>query len=61
MQRLAEPHVTQFEGWADEKAKNPVPDPAGASDVGAALRGAFQAAVEEDIPNELLDLLRRLD
>jgi hypothetical protein len=29
--------------------------------VGAALRNAFQAAVEEDVPQELLDLLRRLD
>lgn len=31
------------------------------SDVGAALRKAFQSAVEEDVPDELLDLLRRLD
>lgn len=29
--------------------------------VGAALRNAFQAAVQEDIPQEMLDLLRRLD
>lgn len=34
--------------------------PAG-GDVGAALRNAFQATVEEDVPAELLDLLRRLD
>ena len=31
------------------------------NDVGAALRNAFQATVEEDVPQELLDLLRRLD
>lgn len=31
------------------------------ADVGAALRKAFQSAVEEDVPDELLDLLRRLD
>ena len=34
---------------------------AGAADVGAALRNAFQSAVDEDVPSELLDLLRRLD
>lgn len=61
MQRLAERHVTQSEGGANEKVTKPVPDPAAASDVGAALRNAFQAAVEEDVPDELLDLLRRLD
>jgi len=33
----------------------------GAADVGAALRNAFKAAVDEDVPDELLDLLRRLD
>jgi hypothetical protein len=31
------------------------------ADVGAALRKAFQSAVEEDVPDDLLDLLRRLD
>lgn len=31
------------------------------SDVGAALRNAFRATVDEDIPDEMLDLLRRLD
>lgn len=30
-------------------------------DVGTALRNAFRATVEEDIPAEMLDLLRRLD
>jgi hypothetical protein len=30
-------------------------------DVGTALRNAFRATVEEDIPIEMLDLLRRLD
>lgn len=34
---------------------------AGTADVGAALRNAFQTAVDEDVPAELLDLLRRLD
>ena len=53
--------MTHSEGGVREKAENPAPNPAGASDVGAALRHAFQAAVEEDVPNELLDLLRRLD
>jgi hypothetical protein len=33
----------------------------GAGDVGTALRNAFRATVEEDIPSEMLDLLRRLD
>jgi Anti-sigma factor NepR len=31
------------------------------NDVGTALRNAFRATVEEDIPSEMLDLLRRLD
>lgn len=31
------------------------------ADVGTALRNAFRATVEEDIPAEMLDLLRRLD
>lgn len=30
-------------------------------DVGTALRNAFRATVEEEIPIEMLDLLRRLD
>ena len=30
-------------------------------DVGTAPRNAFRATVEEDIPAEMLDLLRRLD
>ena len=31
------------------------------NDIGTALRNAFQATVEEDVPDEMLDLLRRLD
>jgi Anti-sigma factor NepR len=31
------------------------------ADVGVALRQAFQAAVNEEVPDELLELLRRLD
>ena len=58
---LAERQVTQSEGGTTGKATKRVPDAAASSDVGAALRNAFQAAVEEDVPNELLDLLRRLD
>ncbi|UVO54448.1 hypothetical protein [Sphingomonas sp. SUN039] len=34
---------------------------AASGDVGVALRNAFRATVDEDIPNEMLDLLRRLD
>jgi Anti-sigma factor NepR len=30
-------------------------------DVGTALRDAFRATVDEEIPSEMLDLLRRLD
>ena len=37
------------------------PDKRSSSDVGVALRRAFQAAVNEDVPQEMLDLLRRLD
>ena len=61
MQRLAERQVTQSEGGTPGQASKHVPDAAASSDVGAALRNAFQAAVDEDVPNELLDLLRRLD
>ena len=31
------------------------------ADVGTALRNAFRATVDEDIPAAMLDLLRRLD
>lgn len=31
------------------------------ADVGMVLRQAFQATVNEEVPDELLDLLRRLD
>lgn len=37
------------------------PPKSGSNDVGAALRNAFRATVDEDIPAEMLDLLRRLD
>ncbi|MES2288216.1 MAG: NepR family anti-sigma factor [Pseudomonadota bacterium] len=45
------------------KTDAPAPGSSASSpaDVGAALRKAFQSAVEEDVPDELLDLLRRLD
>lgn len=38
-----------------------VPAHAVPHDVGTALRNAFRATVEEEIPIEMLDLLRRLD
>ena len=41
-----------------QRAKSPGD---GQADVGKALRNAFQATVDEKIPDELLDLLRRLD
>jgi len=41
-----------------KKAAAPNSEP---NDVGTALRNAFRATVEEDIPSEMLDLLRRLD
>jgi hypothetical protein len=47
-----------------EPSAPPVDSPSPKSsphDVGAALRNAFQATVEEAIPSEMLDLLRRLD
>ena len=57
---LAERPVTN---QREQKGAKPVPKPAKSSqaDVGIALRQAFQAAVNEDVPDELLDLLRRLD
>lgn len=61
MQHLAERQVTQSEGGMTGEPKKRMPDATASSDVGVALRNAFQAAVEEDVPNELLDLLRRLD
>ena len=30
-------------------------------DMGAALRSVYQKAVDEDVPDELLDLLKKLD
>lgn len=37
--------------------KNGAEDP----QVGAALRSVYQRAVEEDVPDEMLDLLSKLD
>ncbi len=66
-----------MDGMTDEKSKDgtldsgdrteptgarPVPPPRDMPDnVGTALRNAFQSAVEEDVPQAMLDLLRRLD
>lgn len=57
---LADPPVTDTDrpspsGTSTKRTSLP------ARDVGMALRKAFEATVEEDVPNELLDLLRRLD
>lgn len=35
--------------------------PKGGPDVGAALKKAYDGALGEDIPDDLLDLLRKLD
>lgn len=35
--------------------------PAGGRDVGAALKKAYDGALGEEIPTDLLDLLRKLD
>lgn len=40
----------------DKRASKSLP-----GDVGTALRDAFRATVDEDVPAEMLDLLRRLD
>lgn len=57
---LAERPVTNQK---KEQGEKPVRKPAKSAqaDVGIALRQAFQAAVNEEVPDELLDLLRRLD
>ena len=47
-------------GTRPKKSTTVDPDVA-ASGVGVALRSAFQATVQEDVPQQLLDLLRRLD
>jgi len=36
-------------------------DSASSGDIGAALRSAYQATVNEEIPSEMLDLLGKLD
>jgi len=45
----------------DSAPANALSAKSGPGDIGLALRNAFQAAVDEDVPQELLDLLRRLD
>jgi hypothetical protein len=57
---LAErPATDQNNGRGHIPVKKPVKS--SQADVGIALREAFQAAVNEEVPDELLDLLRRLD
>jgi hypothetical protein len=55
----AKPKSGTASGFASAEATVPVRQ--AAHDVGTALRNAFRATVEEDIPAEMLDLLRRLD
>ena len=45
----------------DKDAGNPPRAPKGGRDVGAALKKAYDGALGEDIPDDLLDLLRKLD
>jgi hypothetical protein len=56
---LAKPKSGTASGFAS--AEGTVPVRQAPHDVGTALRNAFRATVEEDIPAEMLDLLRRLD
>jgi hypothetical protein len=55
----AKPKSATASGFASAEATVPVRQVP--HDVGTALRNAFRATVEEDIPAEMLDLLRRLD
>ena len=58
---LAEkPATEQRQGIGATRAKRQK-NASSPNDVGTALRQAFQATVQEEIPDELLDLLRRLD
>ena len=43
-----------------DSSPNPVRKKAGASGVGNALREAYQEALREDVPPEMLDLLGKL-
>ena len=55
----------QKSGAADDKPTKPSrrkrTDPMRDASVGAALRSAYTATVNEEIPAEFLDLLRKLD
>lgn len=46
---------------AGDSRKRRSPSPKDESQVSSALRSVYQRAVEEDIPAEMLDLLRKLD
>ena len=46
----------------DEKnSRNPTRGPSRDRDVGSALKQAYQGTLSEEIPDDLLDLLRKLD
>jgi|GEM_PF-6270568 len=45
----------------DEKSNAATSDVADSADIGDALRSAYEEAVSEDIPEELLDLLGKLN
>ncbi|MGQ0661185.1 NepR family anti-sigma factor [Sphingosinicella sp.] len=45
----------------DKGSGRPPRAPKGGRDVGAALKKAYEGALREDIPADLLDLLRKLD
>lgn len=45
----------------DKGDGKPARGPKNDRDVGAALKQAYQGALSEDIPDDLLDLLRKLD
>lgn len=53
------PHKPAGTSGSDKKGSISIKS--SSSDVGAALRNAFRATVDEEVPNEMLDLLRRLD
>lgn len=45
----------------DKNFARPPRGPKGGKDVGAALKQAYQGTLSEEIPADLLDLLRKLD
>lgn len=45
----------------DKISGKPPREAAGERDVGAALKKAYDGALSEEIPTDLLDLLRKLD